>query len=463
MPDGAYPFCDGQVWADPDIKHAASLMRRIASDERYRPTSRWPAKVHQERKNYSQEVMASQYAKRLHDIHILNAASSHTSNCEMLEQATAAHMLHGNIDSPNLEQCRGVSDVLPVEGWVASPDPIDMVKVYVDATFIGDAHYGIPRPDVHAAFPTFPDAGRSGFCYLLNIASLTDGEHSLSVVAHCRAGSLRQWTIPFSKQESFRYQEWLRNTKALYAPATSVPEQQPGDLRMSLVLRLTYAIDTILLTGTLSSLAAQQDGRFELLVLLENAEQEGMVTQIASQAFPKGEIRFVVGRGSDWDLLVANCRAAFIGLVDPGDIFTPWAFRDLISSRSTAAKWTSVCHEYSWDMGNRRDPIFKPGWSPIFLETFNLCRPTVVRVANNIRLQRLPELSGRDTWMSEHEVLKVIGEKSMVVAHVPTVLVSRSGTDSSMRLPAPISALEPGSEAADRHWPKVSIIHSRRD
>ncbi len=331
VPDGAYPFCEGQVWADPDTAHAASLMQRIASDDRYR-TDIALAGQKFIRENYNQEAMARQYAKRLHDIHILTGALSHASDCETQEQAASAQVLQGNIDSPSDEQCREVSDVIPVEGWVASSDPINIVRIYVDSAFIGNANYGIPRPDIHAAFPQFPDAGRSGFCYLLNIAALADGEHSFSVVAECRNGSSRQWTIPFSKKESFSYQEWLRNTEALYARTTSVRRLRPRDLRMSLVLRCTLAVDVSLLMKTLSSLASQQDTRFELLVLLEEAAQESVVTQITSQAFPNGKIRFVVGRGGDWDLLLANCRAELIGLVDPGDLFTPWAFRELIAS-----------------------------------------------------------------------------------------------------------------------------------
>lgn len=33
VPTGAYPFSDGQLWAEPDIEHAAALMSRLANDQ----------------------------------------------------------------------------------------------------------------------------------------------------------------------------------------------------------------------------------------------------------------------------------------------------------------------------------------------------------------------------------------------------------------------------------------------
>ena len=32
VPPGAYPFAEGQIWADPDITHAAWLMQRVHAD-----------------------------------------------------------------------------------------------------------------------------------------------------------------------------------------------------------------------------------------------------------------------------------------------------------------------------------------------------------------------------------------------------------------------------------------------
>jgi hypothetical protein len=34
--DGLYPCSDGQVWADPNIGHAAALMRRLFDEDAYR-------------------------------------------------------------------------------------------------------------------------------------------------------------------------------------------------------------------------------------------------------------------------------------------------------------------------------------------------------------------------------------------------------------------------------------------
>jgi GT2 family glycosyltransferase/glycosyltransferase involved in cell wall biosynthesis/SAM-dependent methyltransferase len=456
VPAGAYPFHKGQVWADPDIEHAASLMRRIASDEQHR-TSIALAGQRIIRDNFNQEVMGQRYAKRLREIHELQTASSHSEKPELQEPSASATTLHGTIDSPTDEQCREVSDVLPVEGWVASLDPIESVHIYLDAAFVGDVHYGIPRTDVHAAHPQFPDAGRSGFSYMLSIAGLADGEHSFSVVATSRDGASRTWKRPFHKKEAFIYREWLRNTESLYAQATSNWQVRLKRLHLSLILKVSPAIDATLLTQTLNSLAAQQYERFELVVVLQDAAHETEVAQVASRVTPHIKVRFVVSRGDDWESIFARCRGDFIGMADPGDLFTPWAFRELTSSAHDGGKLDLVyADDDSLDAGSRKDPTFKPGWSPIFLETFNyIGRPWFA--SRTAFTSALGALRRGQREASEHELLRVIGQESRVVAHVPTVLVSRSGANSSTLFQIPPLPRNDDRNVAT-HWPKVSVI-----
>jgi len=57
------------------------------------------------------------------------------------------------------------------------------VKVLVDNVAVGSATYGIPRPDVCAAYPGRADCPNVGFTYQLNVAGLSPGPHTLTVNA----------------------------------------------------------------------------------------------------------------------------------------------------------------------------------------------------------------------------------------------------------------------------------------
>ncbi len=62
---GQYRFGEGQVWADPDVGHAAQLMRRFYENRSSMPTKTdWP--------EFSAAVIGSRYKKRLEEIRLEN-------------------------------------------------------------------------------------------------------------------------------------------------------------------------------------------------------------------------------------------------------------------------------------------------------------------------------------------------------------------------------------------------------
>ncbi len=62
---GQYPYARGQVWADPEVAHAARLMKRFVDQrETFVPKTRWP--------QFSASVVGKQYQKRLEQIRAEN-------------------------------------------------------------------------------------------------------------------------------------------------------------------------------------------------------------------------------------------------------------------------------------------------------------------------------------------------------------------------------------------------------
>ncbi|MFO7481996.1 glycosyltransferase, partial [Oceanibaculum nanhaiense] len=67
VPPGAYPFAESQHWAEPDIAHAACLMRQVADDPvtARAVAARGQARV---RRDYSPEAAGRRYRARLEEL-----------------------------------------------------------------------------------------------------------------------------------------------------------------------------------------------------------------------------------------------------------------------------------------------------------------------------------------------------------------------------------------------------------
>jgi hypothetical protein len=100
--------------------------------------------------------------------------------------ATAAGPPRVVIDLPSAGAT--ISGQTPMAGWAISYAtgvglPIGSVQVQVDGAFVGNATYGVARPDVCAAYPGRPSCPNVGYAYTLNASTLTPGLHTIRVVA----------------------------------------------------------------------------------------------------------------------------------------------------------------------------------------------------------------------------------------------------------------------------------------
>lgn len=73
---------------------------------------------------------------------------------------------------------------VPVEitGYAVDFEGVDRVEVYVDGRLVGTALYGLPRPEVAAAFPGYPDLPAVGWSFTLDVTALSDGFHQVQVI-----------------------------------------------------------------------------------------------------------------------------------------------------------------------------------------------------------------------------------------------------------------------------------------
>jgi N-acetylmuramoyl-L-alanine amidase len=77
-----------------------------------------------------------------------------------------------------------------VDNVAAIGSAIASVQVLVDGSTVGNAIYGMSRPDVCAAYPGRPGCPNVGFVYSLNPAGLGTGAHTIMVSATNSIGTV---------------------------------------------------------------------------------------------------------------------------------------------------------------------------------------------------------------------------------------------------------------------------------
>jgi N-acetylmuramoyl-L-alanine amidase len=147
-----------------------------------------------------------------------------------------------------------VSGTVTVTGWAldnstAVGTPIGSLQVKVDGNVVGNATYGIARPDVCGAFPGRPGCPNVGFSYALNTASLS-GAHTITV---CGMDTDASPDIGCSNSVTV--------TVSLGTPTVWIDSPVQGAVVSGAVTVSGWALDNITAAGTaISSVQVKVDG-----------------------------------------------------------------------------------------------------------------------------------------------------------------------------------------------------------
>ncbi len=87
----------------------------------------------------------------------------------------------GFIDHPDNGEL--VDGITALDGWVLDAEGISEVQIWLDGQFVGDAVFGLPRPDVSSVYPGFPDSLAPGWLFFLDTTLTSDGLHHVQAVA----------------------------------------------------------------------------------------------------------------------------------------------------------------------------------------------------------------------------------------------------------------------------------------
>jgi len=85
----------------------------------------------------------------------------------------------GALETPDFRAT--INNIASGSGWALDNVGIVQIEVLVDGQKVGEAIYGLSRPDIGVAWSTFPSAGRSGFSFQIDTTRVSNGDHTVAV------------------------------------------------------------------------------------------------------------------------------------------------------------------------------------------------------------------------------------------------------------------------------------------
>ncbi len=315
---------------------------------------------------------------------------------------TAPPGMRLEVDQPSLageiarEPVRGA---LTIAGWAAARGGVDQVSVFCDARLLGHAHLGMRREDIGAAFPEYKGALLAGYALVLPPGSLPEGVHTIRVVARAApdvppdAAADAPAVSPGSLERTF--QLTVERYDALPPDGTIRTGVPPAETAFGLELlrRHDYAprfevvvalagstaADIEALDATLRSLHDQVYQSWIVTVPLADAAARTAALALASAADTAGRIRLAKAdagpkrRARAATTTIPQAGPVFVMRLRAGDRLGADAFLELAcESASDRAADFLYADELRDDPGQgRRQPFFKPDWSPELLASMN--------------------------------------------------------------------------------------------
>jgi ADP-heptose:LPS heptosyltransferase/GT2 family glycosyltransferase len=330
-----------------------------------------------------------------------------------------------------------ITSRLTIEGWVLARSGVTGVKVFLDEKHLGDAHYGLARQDVGAAFPDWINSLRSGYAFHCPPRSLRDGEHTVRIAVASRNGHEhnQSFTIKVTRADD---KDDLTNIRRRVSRAEAT---MVTDLLVSLdfrpqfqfLVRQAEELNFPRLRATFTSLRSQAYDDWTMRVLAARADQVEPLRKAIAGFIGDAEYgRRCQVIGPDdrmlWDTPPAgpdSARQVLCGFLCPGDELGSDALAELALAGglhrdadflyADEARVSPASHD--------REPFFKPDFSPdLLLSTNYIGRPWVATHAVLAATGVTPRSLMRD---GEYDLLLRSVECAALVHHVPKLLCRR--------------------------------------
>ncbi|PPQ37663.1 glycosyltransferase family 9 protein [Rhodopila globiformis] len=343
------------------------------------------------------------------------------------------------IDSPAVTHgvaAETITGRLTIDGWLLTRAGVSAFEVFLDDQRLGEAHFGLARQDVGAAFPDWPTALRSGFAFHCPPRSLRDGEHTVSLKVRTDDGQAisRSFRITVRKSGDEIEQNGIRRR---------VPRAE-SDMLLAFLDSMRYrpAFRFILrpdggtepLRATLSALRTQAYADWTMLVLAEDADAALAVRAVIDDEAPHlaERVSFRLRSDDAWDEPLArgrDGRDVLYMLLSPGDEPGADALLELAvaAGRNPGADLLYADEVRRSPVSGQLEPFLKPDFSPdLMLSTNYVGRPWV---ATALLLERTGVSAAGLVADGDYDLALRCAERAAGVHHSPRLLCQRAAME----------------------------------
>ncbi|MGE0415561.1 MAG: glycosyltransferase family 9 protein [Acetobacteraceae bacterium] len=359
------------------------------------------------------------------------------------------------LDNPTLVNGAVVEPItgrLTLEGWVLARDGVETVEVAIDGQRLGEAHYGMARQDVGAAYPDWENSVRSGYAFHCPPRSMREGEQTVEVTVRNKTGQeyVHRFRIDVRKSDEQRQGEDIRRR------VSRVEADFVDDLLTTLnhrpefvvLLRQNGPLDEEKLALTLASLRTQAYGAWRLRALCDSTGAADAMRALIDAQGRWLSLRSSVLSPDDvgWDELLAERPDLLFMPLCPGDELGADALGELAlrTGLHPEAELVYADEARISPVSEEVEAFLKPGFSPdLLLSTNYIGRPWAARGALIARTDVSPGMLAID---GEYDLVLRCTELAASIQHVPKLLCRRG----DMKLDDDVSSLAALSRAAVR-------------
>ena len=328
---------------------------------------------------------------------------------------------------------------LTIDGWLLTRSGIAGFQVFLDDQCLGDAHHGLARQDVGAAFPEWPNALRSGYAFHCPPRSLRNGEHrvELRIVANNGCMLTRGFSIAVRKAEDQEDGTAIRRRVPRVETDMMTALLSDLDYRPSfrLILRQVGPIEIARLRATVDALRLQAYADWTVLVLTESEQLSQAIKELINDLVPHLADRYTVISPRDQDKWAAplahqaNWRPVLYSLLLPGDEPGADALLELaVASGRQPGRGVLYGDEVRLSPASQeKEPFFKPDFSPdLLLATNYIGRGWAVQEAVLAKTGATPASL---VAHGEYDLVLRCAELAGGVHHIPKLLCQRAAAD----------------------------------
>ena len=343
------------------------------------------------------------------------------------------------LDAPTLSNGTMVQPVtgrLTIEGWLLSRSGIAKFEVLLDDQFLGDAHYGLARQDVGAAFPEWPNSLRSGFAFHCPPRSLRGGEHTVRLAIRSNNGVTISRSFRISVEKTDGSDDAVAIRRRVPRVEVDMLSAYLSDISYQpsfrFVVRQGARVDSALLRKTLDALGRQAYADWTVKVLAEDDGAAAEAKRLVDDRVPWLADRFSFLCPSDstvWEAPLvqpAGGRPTLYALLLPGDEPGADALLELAiaSGRHKDRDLLYGDEVRISPVSGEREPFFKPDFSPDLLLSTNYIGRLWVATGELLAKTNVTPLSLFDS--GEYDLVLRCTELAAGLHHIPKLLCQRS-------------------------------------